>query len=199
MRFVQFKSAHSDSRYENKVTVLSTAGWLVSQAKTPSCLSVHKAYWTLHEVWTLTEHHSQTQFQLCRLGSVKCSGKSKNATDSLAGLDVHMTPTSFQHTSQFTITHGGHIPCQYMPIMLYLIWFLVIVHQHTSFDCQEISGIEDTHTMKIFNLDCDIDLEHNYPILTQDTPAHDDVTLTLITTEQSNLFKSGLWWCAIKV
>ena len=54
-----------------------------------------------------------------------------------------------------------------------------MVHKHTYFDCQEISGTKkkkDTQRLdKALNLYSDLDLEHNNPIFTQDTPANDDV------------------------
>ena len=39
--------------------------------------------------------------------------------------------------------------CQYMPILLCLVWLLVIVHQHNYQGCQEISGTEDIRYIKI--------------------------------------------------
>ena len=63
-----------------------------------------------------------------------------------------------------------------MPTLLYLVWLLWIANKHTFFGCQEISGTEDIRYIKIvLNLHCDLDLENNNLIFTQNTPAYDNV------------------------
>ena len=38
--------------------------------------------------------------------------------------------------------------CQYMPTLLYLVWLLTIVNQHTWFGCREISGTDNIRYIK---------------------------------------------------
>ena len=62
-----------------------------------------------------------------------------------------------------------------MPTILYLVWRLEIVNQHTQFGYQEISVTENMRYLKIqLNLHSDLDLENNI-IFTQNIQAYDDV------------------------
>ena len=69
---------------------------------------------------------------------------------------------------------------QRMPTVLYLVWLLWIVNQHTFFGCQEISGTEDIRHIII---------EQSFEPLMWSWPSK----------QQPNFYTkhSSLWWCTI--
>ena len=64
-----------------------------------------------------------------------------------------------------------------MPTLLYLVCLLITVYQHTQFAYQDFSDTEnkDKRSNEDLNFHCDLDLEHNHPLYTQETPEYDDV------------------------
>ena len=71
--------------------------------------------------------------------------------------------------------------CQYMPTLLYLVWQLEIVNEHTQFGYKEIIDTEDMKHIKfnkVLNVHSDLDLEKNNLVFTQNVPEYDNVPPT---------------------